>query len=221
MPKVRSSYNIVINECQTRLDTENVQLWREAGLLLSDDGFVLPSNTAESGLPEHGIMKEDLISNALIWLSSRLCNYIAAGEGFNPVPAGDRTENPLDDVPGDIGKSQKSLLQKWTSIWDQFDVWYAGLPATFRPSARIKSNISRPFRDVRLFPPGDNDNPFDEIWYSIPMCGATMQHYHMAPILLLINKPHETTARRTTIGTRLKSYREIIEELVHHCYETW
>ena len=87
MPKVRSSYNIVINECQTRLDTENVQLWREAGLLLSDDGFVLPSNTAESGLPEHGVMKEDLISNALIWLSSRLCNYIAAGEGFNPVIA--------------------------------------------------------------------------------------------------------------------------------------
>ena len=161
-----------------------------------------------------------MISNALIWLSSRLCNYIAAGEGFNPVPAGDRSET-IDDVLGETGKSQKSLLQKWTSLWHQFDVWFGGLPTTFKPSARIKSNINRPFTDVQLFPPKDSDNPFDEVWYSIPMCGATMQHYHMARILLLINKPHETTARRTTISSRLQSYRNITEEIVHHCYEIW
>jgi len=38
---------------------------------------------------------------------------------------------------------------------------------------------------------------------------------------LLINKPHESTARRSTIGSRLKSYRDIEEEIVQHCYEIW
>ena len=166
-------------------------------------------------------MKEDMIANALIWLASRLCNYIAAGECFNPPPAGDRTESPRGAEPGDIGTSQKKLLEKWTSIQRQFDVWYRGLPKSFKPSARIKSNLSRPFSNVRSSDPHNNDCPFDEIWYSRPMCGATMQHYHMAQILLLINKPHETTARRTTIGHRFNSYQEITEVIVHHCYEIW
>ena len=41
-----------------------------------------------------------------------------------------------------------------------------------------------------------------------------MQHYHMARILLLVNKPHETTMRRSTIAHRLNSYRSIEEKIV-------
>ena len=48
-----------------------------------------------------------------------------------------------------------------------------------------------------------------------------MQHYHMARILLLVNKPHESTMRRSTIANRLNSYRSIGEEIVNHCYEIW
>ena len=167
-------------------------------------------------------MKEDMISNALVWLSSRLCNFIAAGEGFNPVPAGDRSEVPREDELGDLGRSQKSQLETWNSIWHMFDVWFEGLPATFEPTARIKSKNQQPLPDAQLFPARErNDNPFDEVWYSMPMCAATMQHYHMARILLLINKPHETTARRSTIASRLKSYRDIEKQIVYHCYEIW
>ena len=212
---------LVINECQTRLDTENLQLWREAGLLLGDDGYDLSSNIPQLHLPSPSVMKEDMISNFLIWLASRLCKFIAAGESFNPPPAGDRTESPRVDEQGDIGTSQKKLLEQWSLIRRQFDVWHRGLPKSFKPSARIKSKLHRPFSDVRPFPPHDNDCPFDEVWYSRPMCGATMQHYHMAQILLLINKPHETTARRTTIGHRFNSYQEITEVIVQHCYEIW
>ena len=219
---VGSSLITVINECQTRLNTDNLQLWTEAGLLLSEDGLVAPSNTAQGGLPADGEMKEDLISNALVWLSSRLCNFIAAGEGLNPVPAGDRSETPREDVPGEFGVSQKALLERWRCLRREFDAWYEGSPTTFKPSARIKSKLQRPFTDVPILPPTKHrDNPFDEIWYSIPMCGATMMHYHMGRILLLINKPHESTARRSTIGSRLKSYRDIEDEIVHHCYEIW
>ena len=166
-------------------------------------------------------MREDMISNALIWLASRLCNFIAAGEGFNPVPAGDRIESSMNDEPGFIGRSQKTLLEQWQSLRNQFEVWHNGLPITFQPSSRIKSKLERPLTDVPLLLPQGHDTPFDQIWYSMPMCGATMQHYHMARVLLLINKPHETTARRTTIGSRLNSYRNITEEIVNHCYEIW
>ena len=48
-----------------------------------------------------------------------------------------------------------------------------------------------------------------------------MQQYHMARILLLVNKPHETTMRRSTVTSRLKSYRSIDEEVISHCYEIW
>lgn len=48
-----------------------------------------------------------------------------------------------------------------------------------------------------------------------------MQQYHMTRILLLVNKPHETTMRRSTVTNRLKSYRLIEEEVIFHCYEIW
>ena len=43
----------------------------------------------------------------------------------------------------------------------------------------------------------------------------------LAQILLLVNKPRETTMRRSTISNRLNSYRLIEEEIVSHCYEIW
>ena len=163
-----------------------------------------------------------MISNALVWLSSRLCNFIAVGEGFNPVPAGDRSEVPQEDELGKIGRSQKSLLETWNGIWRMFDVWFESLPTTFEPSARIKSKIQRPLPDAQSLPARErSDSPFDEVWYSMPMCAATIQHYHMSRILLLTNKPHETTARRSTISDRLKSYRDIEKQIVCHCYEIW
>ncbi len=191
-------------------------MWREAGLLLNDEGLVAASNTTESGLPEGNVMREDMISNALVWLSSMICNYIAAGETFIPVPAGDREDCLQDEEPGDIGKSQKSLLEKWHALKHGLDVWYEGLPSTFKPTARI-----RPTKEPLEIGDEHSAHPFSEIWYALPMCAATMQHYHMARILMLINKPHETTARRSTIGDRFNSYQSIGAETVYHCYEIW
>ena len=83
----------VINECQTRLDTDNLDLWREAGLPIDKDGYILISGIdLDSGpLPSErarkspglrlstsskvsgakSSVKEDIISNALIWLSCK------------------------------------------------------------------------------------------------------------------------------------------------------
>lgn len=61
-----------VNECRTRLDTEDVAMWRDAGLLLDEKNLVVPSNTADSGFHEEDLMKEDMMGNAFIWLSSKM-----------------------------------------------------------------------------------------------------------------------------------------------------
>ena len=202
----------MINECQTRLDTDDLDLWREAGLSIDAEGFVDLSKNNGNPPENDGGMREDMICNALVWLISRLINYIAAGEMFAPIPAGHREENTQSDGPISIGISQQSLLERWERIDKGIIAWHSGLPDTFKPCARLPHQRS---------PKGDEPSTslFSEIWYSIPMCGSTIQNYHMARILLLINKPHETTARRSTIARRLKSYRLIEEETMFHCRE--
>ncbi|MCJ1462131.1 hypothetical protein MMC07_000731 [Pseudocyphellaria aurata] len=197
-----------INECQTRLDTEDIQMWREAGLLIDNDGFVLRCNTIPNG--EVG-METDMICNALIWIMSKLVNFIAAGDGLHPVPACYRPiDAQRDETPMKIGVSQQRLLERWTDIKLLLKIWFDGLPDIFRPCARIvpSTQTGIPY-----------DSVFPRIWYSIPMCASCMQHYHTAKIVLLINRPHESTARRSNIAERLKSYRSIDAEIMYHCRE--
>ena len=51
------------------------------------------------------------------------------------------------------------------------------------------------------------------------MCASTMQSYHMARTILLMNRPHESTARRSTLSDRLHSYRTIEKEVRYHSHE--
>ena len=174
-------------------------MWREAGLLIDGRGFIHPSNTTASGYPEGDeIMKEDMISNALIWLISKLDNFMAAGD---ELPA------ELTPLPGQ-GISQRTLLDYWFHLKGEFQVWYDGLPLTFKPCARIyPANL----------PLDENiEAPIPEIWYSIPMCASTMQSYHFAQIQLLMNKPHESTQGRSTLFARVNSYDAVVAEVRVH-----
>ncbi|KAJ9191188.1 transcriptional regulator family: Fungal Specific TF [Paecilomyces variotii] len=196
-----------INECQTRLNTDDLVIWTDAGLQLDNNGFPRPSNNTAAGYPEgDDVMKEDMISNALIWILSKIVNFIAAGDNIHLGP-----NSPVDAGP--LGISQQTLLERWYRLQAELDAWYNGLPETFRPVARLE-----PSRSPSQVSTGDFD-PFPEIWYSLSMCASAMQHYHMARILLLINKPHESTARRSTVTNRLKSYRSIESEIRYHSYE--
>lgn len=149
-------------------------------------------------------MSEDLISNALIWLLTRIVNFMAVGDDIH-------VNDNLQPGASRIGVSQHALLERWNHLECSLDAWYNGLPDTFKACARIEpsgSNLSQ-----------EDSYSFPEVWYSIPMCAASMQHYHMARILLLINKPHESTARRNTLSNRLKSYRSIDSEIRFHSHE--
>lgn len=165
-----------------------------------------PSNTTGSGYPEGDGFKEDLISNALIWLLSKIVNFIAAGDNL--------TVTEHSPEPSTIGVSQQVLLERWHRLQAELDAWYDGLPDTFNPCVRIDPSRRRPSHDSN-----EDVLRFPEVWYSIPMCGSTMQHYHLARIILLINKPHESTARRSTVTNRLKSYRTIESEIRFHSHE--
>lgn len=195
---------LVITECQTRLDVNNLDMWRAAGLELDDAGCIVPAHEFPlTTTPFDNHSREDMLANSLILLLSKMNNYIVVGESLYPAgPAhqGKRYEELMSGIDH-VGISQQTLLERWRRISGEFDTWHANLPETFRPVKRISHPV------------------FSEIWHSIPMCASAMQAWHMAKIILLINRPHETTARRTTIGTRLRSYRDIDDETAHHARE--
>ncbi|KAF7714198.1 Fungal Zn(2)-Cys(6) binuclear cluster domain-containing protein [Penicillium ucsense] len=199
-----------INECQTRLNTDDILMWTEAGLLLDPMGFVVPSNTGEAGYPEGSdVMKEDQICNALVWIMSKIVNHIGSNENLNG-----NDKRPVDSSP--LGVPQQATFERWYRLEAELDAWFNGLPDTFKPCARIEPSRITQF--------GSSDDYKDlatlqEIWHSIPMCASSMQHYHMARILMLINKPHESTGRRNTITLRLQSYRSIETEIGFHSRE--
>lgn len=183
-------------------------MWTEAGLQLNSVGFVRASKHA-AGYPEgDDVMKEDLISNALVWLLSKIVNFINSD---NALPL--NNNSPVSTA--NLGISQPSPLDRWYRLDAELDAWYNGLPDTFRACARIEPS-QLPHHTTRS---GDETALIPEIWHTIPMCGSAMQHYHMARILLLINKPHECTRRRSTITNRLNSFRSIESDVRYHSRE--
>ncbi|KAK7538765.1 uncharacterized protein J3D65DRAFT_623048 [Phyllosticta citribraziliensis] len=195
-----------INACQTRLDTEDLPMWKDAGLQIDDEtGFLRPFEQTGSGYPESGdIMKEDMMSNALVWLMSKLVNFMAAGDELPSLPGLEWSQ----------GVPQRTLLDYWKYLRRQFQIWYEGLPITFRACARIA-----PSRMPGSLIEDDLDAVLPEVWYSLPMCGSTMQSYHMSQVQLLMNKPHETTQGRTTVFARFNSYESAISESQVHSRE--
>ncbi|PYH88701.1 Zn(II)2Cys6 transcription factor [Aspergillus ellipticus CBS 707.79] len=196
-----------INESQTRLNTDDLVLWAEAGLQIDNMGF--PSSTGTTGYSDgEDVPKEDIIANALIWILSKIVNFISAGDNI-------QLGHPGSMDAGTLGLSQQVLLERWYRLEAELDVWYNGLPDTFQPCARVELSKLPQNKDSKTFDAGT----LSEIWYSIPMCSSAMQHYHMARILLLINKPHESTGRRSTITDRLNSYRSIESDIRSHSRE--
>ena len=111
-------------------------------------------------------MREDMISNALIFLMSKIINYLASGDSIDHVFPQDRAS-----PSGILGINQMMLLERWKELEKELEIWHEGLPITFQPCARLP-----PITD------GSVDSPralFSEIWYSMPMCASCMQSYHM------------------------------------------
>ncbi|KAI9806240.1 MAG: hypothetical protein M1825_006355 [Sarcosagium campestre] len=199
-----------INESQTRTDTGNLALWKAAGLLLDEEGFLQPSNVAKSGCSEDDeAMHEDMIGNGLIWLMSKLLNFLAAGSGSRTGYVSHLAKHPREQLKAS-SVDNAEVLQKWKQIEKEIEVWHSRLPHTFRPCARLESSQNEYDRGDEISKAG-----FSEIWYSIPLCASAMQSYHMARILLLINKPRQQPVE----GDGSVNNGAIETEIRHHSYE--
>lgn len=156
-----------INNTSTRLDTGDIPMWKSAGLKLTGDGrFLCPSNPEHPDYAAENAMKDDIISNALIWILMKLVNFMAVGDG-TPCPWG-------------LGVRQHNLLEQWNELDRELRMWYEGLPDSFKPTA--------------VLPPVNGQGGIEEKWFPRSMCASTMQSYHFARIQLLHNKPHVSTA---------------------------
>lgn len=147
---------------------------------------------------------EDTKSNEVLWLLGKIVNFITSGDAISSEdysrPVGQRMS---------LGITQEILLETWQKLEAELDDWFNGLPPTFTPSARTKVAGSA----------DDGDDEVEQIWYDVPMCASTMQSYHMARIILLTNRPQESTAIRSTLSARLRSYRHIQREVLRHSRE--
>ena len=181
---------LVINHSPTRLNTEDVNLWRTFGLPISQNGLL----QADGYRIDSQSTRDCMFANALIWITSKMCNFIAA-----PPPTAVR-------------------LETWSRLQLEIDHWSDLLPPSFSPSARVKPAGSTFDELERLTRLNGTRRQCEEIWFPKTLCAATMQHYHMAKIILLLNKPQETTTDGS-LGRRFHSMRNDTEEVVLHCYQ--
>jgi len=197
-----------INNTSTRLDTSDLPMWRSAGLKMTLEGFVCPSNPQHPDYVAENAMSEDTISNALIWLIMKLVNFIAAGDDL-----------PDSMSPLGLGVRQRELLEYWDGLDEQLRVWYEGLPESFH--APVQHVV-------------EMESVTKEKWFPRPMCAGAMQSYHFARIQLLHNKPHLTTATPfstrqsalglhaspgTSLAARHASYASILQQSRMHAEE--
>lgn len=145
-----------------------------------------------------------MVSNALVWLTMKLVNFIAAGK---------------DDVPADLsplglGVRQRELLSYWDILDEQLRIWHDGLPDGFHPPA------------IRVANPEDGT----EMWFPRPMCASTMQWYNFCRIQLLHNKLDISTgtpvqgvwgpgAPGSSLARRHTSYPNILAQSRSHAKE--
>ncbi|CEI66157.1 unnamed protein product [Fusarium venenatum] len=197
-----------ISQTQTRLDLKDVRLWQNAGLATTEDGTLMPfSPLCSADIRTSADIEEDTKSNELTWLIGKLSNHLTSGDAINPtdyaLPHGQRPT---------IGVTQERLLERWEMLMSEFKKWHDSLPRTFIPYARTPY----PLRDL---PSQSCFTTFDQVWYELPICAATMQNYHMAMILLLVNQPQESTFIRSTVSARLNSYRKIQKDVRYYAKE--
>ncbi|KAF4987765.1 hypothetical protein FGRMN_10189 [Fusarium graminum] len=194
-----------ISETQTRLDLKDVRLWQNAGLATTEDGTLMPfSPLCSADIRTSADVEEDTKSNELTWLIGKLSNHLTSGDAINPTDYA----LPLGQRPP-IGVTQERLLERWKMLMAEFKKWHESLPTTFTPYARTPY----PYTSRSCF------NSFEQIWYELPICAATMQNYHMAMILLLVNQPQESTFVRSTVSARLNSYRRVQRDVHVHARE--
>lgn len=165
---------VVINESQTILDTEDIAIWRQAGIHIDNKSIFFPCNMTRSdrcGNDETETLFGP-VYNTITWLMSRLVNYLATEK----CSISNADQEKAVSSSGDVSI-------RWYNLEKHFDVWRDGLPVGPDPSARLTVSLTP--QKVAL---DCGQTKFYQICLEVPICASAMQLYHMGKILLLLNK---------------------------------
>ena len=208
-----------VNNAKTRLDPDNLTMWKAAGLPVMDDGTLhyndpsTPVNAIVSYQPGD---REDLVACTLIWIVLRTMNFIAPQEDvanttgtprpFESPAGGLLRKNPESSTPGTV----QTRISQWRQLRRQLEDWHENLPFTFQPYAIAAAGAQQP---SDLLP--DGRPRFARSYFSVPMCAAALQLYHFAQILLLLHQPADEHDARHP-ANRLRMFRKVAEQSEHH-----
>jgi hypothetical protein len=179
-----------INNTPTLLDTEDWQMWLSCGLQVSPNGSLYVDPEGLKADPCHRNTTVQLVSHTLLWILLRTMNYLA-------LPTQDPTTRQA----------------VWDTLTLQLDTWHAHLPLAFQPSAQLRHPVSRRSSATPGGQPTPRSGEISELFFSIPLCAATIQLYHFARILLLLSKPTQTQT-----SSRLQAYREVSSQALVHAH---
>lgn len=187
-----------------------MHLWQNAGLVTDENGDIFPFSPASDVVESQSTsaFEEDMKTNELTWILGKIANHLTAGDALtaedNALPRHQR-------LP--IGLTQEHLVERWKMLMADLEKWHDSLPASFSVTARTR-------RMGRASPGLEQSfDTFEQIWFDLPLAAATVQSYHQAKILLLANEPQESTALRSTVSARLRSYRHALGEVLYHARE--
>ncbi|UNI23830.1 hypothetical protein JDV02_009624 [Purpureocillium takamizusanense] len=179
-------WNFVVNDLEesfvshrrTRINTDNLALWRNMGLLAEDNGRLTLSSgpNSLSTTAEHA--RDKVLSYTLIRLLCKLVETLA------PLPEWNSAAATIDM---ETNTTALALL----SLECEFDAWFEMLSPSFYPDG----NFLTPEDDYGAEASGLFSQ---EIWFSNDLCSTTMMYYHMARLLLLIHRPSHLLSASTT-----------------------
>lgn len=188
----------------THFDPENLSLWRTAGIAINDQkNFHLAQNDST-------LSREDQAANGLIWLNTKVINFLARSKQLQLAQWGGSTPTTSLETPGSspgAGQPPYADTDTWLKLSFEFQTWFENVPETFRASVRIErpKDLSRTAEGALL--------PFPEIFHGLATCAAAMQHYHFGRIALLLNRPADVISAPSTAFDRLQGYREVTKEV--------
>ncbi|GAE00190.1 hypothetical protein PVAR5_8927 [Paecilomyces variotii No. 5] len=143
----------------TQLDPENLPLWCSAGISIDEN-----RQFQMSLLRERGLTKEDQAANGILWLVSKIVNFLSRAK-----------QAQLAQLIGlstlELPTSQHTNPDPamWLQLCFDLQTWFNILPETFRSSVRIdRSTGLTSLMDSKLI-------LFPEIFYGLPACATAMQ----------------------------------------------
>lgn len=198
-----------VNRRRTKLDPDNLNLWRAAGIPLDEHGKLRLENTASVAYSaaelDPSLMRDDTLSHVLTFLLMKLMNFMAEFKEMQQATQQSSISSATDFPPGSSQPTpqSRSLTAKWLRLTYEVQNWVESLPDTFQPYLRIESPQD-------LTSATSASLPFPEYIYSTGAHAATMAHYNLARVILLLSRPHDA---QSTPRDRLLGYREVTKEV--------